>query len=229
MGFRKIVVVACAVSIAACQGSTSPPAVAEDLATSSEKIVAETLVLPADHANESSSHKNESMTELNAFVEGNTKILTGQQGGLRGSGGKDIVLVLDHPATGNENLGEGKPRTILLLIRDGAGKLQKAGKSDKIVPCAQCGGMAGDPFGYIQIGSGQFTVLTEGGSRERWSNEYTFRYSAGQRDWLLDKTARTLTDTETGEETHNDLTSKDFGVIRFEQFDPANLPKMEEK
>lgn len=176
-----------------------------------------------------SSHKDESVTELAAFVAGNSKILTSQQGGLRGSGGKDTVLVLDHPGTGNEKLGEGKPRTVLLLVRDGAGKLQKAGKNDKIIPCAQCGGMAGDPFGYIQIGNGQVTVLTEGGSRERWSNEYTFRYSAGQRDWLLDKTARTLTDTETGEEKHNDLTSKDFGVVRFEQFDPANLPKMEEK
>lgn len=166
---------------------------------------------------------------LDAFVEGNAKILASQQGDLRGSGGRDAVLVLDHPGTGNEKLGEGEPRTVLLLIRDGAGKLQKIGKNDKLVPCAQCGGMAGDPFGYIQVGKGQFTVLTEGGSRERWSNEYTFKYSAGQQDWLLDRAVRTVTDTETGEEKHVELTNKDFGLIHFEKFDPETLPKMEEK
>ena len=167
--------------------------------------------------------------QLDAFVEGNTKILDSQQGDLKGNGERGAVLVLDHPGTGNEKLGEGEPRTILLLTRDGTGELQKVGKNDRLIPCAQCGGMAGDPFGYIQVGEGRFTVLTEGGSRERWSNEYTFKYSAEQQDWLLDKTVRKVVDTETGEEKHIELTSKEFGTIRFEAFDPETLPKVEGK
>lgn len=185
---------------------------------------------PGVNASELSSHKDELMAEqLDAFVEGNAKILDSQQGDLKGNGERGAVLVLDHPGAGNEKLGEGEPRTVLLIVRDGAGKLQKIGKNDRLVPCAQCGGMAGDPFGYIQVGEGQFTVVTEGGPRERWSDEYAFKYSIEQQDWLLDKAVRTVTDTETGEEAHIELNGKDFGTIRFEEFDPKTLSKVEGK
>jgi hypothetical protein len=229
MNFKKGVVMACAVVICACQASTPSSAMA-DAPALPEKTSAEIAVPPAGNASELSSHKDELLAEqLDAFVEGNAKILDSQQGDLRGNGERGVVLVLDYPGAGNEKLGEGEPRTVLLIVGDGAGKLQKVGKNDRLVPCAQCGGMAGDPFGYIQMGEGQFTVVTEGGSRERWSNEYTFQYSGEHQDWLLDKTVRTVTDTETGEEKHMELTSNEFGTIRFEEFDPETLPKMEEK
>jgi hypothetical protein len=227
MNFK--VVIACTVVISACQVNTPSSAMTDALALS-EKTSAKMDAPPADNANESSSHKDELMKEqLDAFVEGSTKILDSQQGDLKGDGERGVVLVLDHLGTGNEKLGEGDPRTLLLLARDGTGELQKVGKNDRLIPCAQCGGMAGDPFGYIKVGEGRFTVLTEGGSRERWSSEYTFKYSAEEQDWLLDKTVRTVTDTETGEEKHMELTSNEFGTIRFEEFDPETLPKMEEK
>ena len=169
------------------------------------------------------------MVELNAFAEGNSKILSSQQGDLRGNGPQGVVLVVDHPGTGGEMLGEGTPRSTLLLMRDSAGNLQKAKQNDRLIPCAQCGGMAGDPFGYMRVDKGGFTALIEGGSRERWSDEYAFKYSAEQQDWLLDKAVRTVTDTETGEEKHIELSGKDFGTIRFEEFDPKTLPKIEGK
>ena len=229
MHFKRGVVMACAVVISACQASTPPSAMA-DAPALSEKTSAEITVPPAVNASELSSHKDELMAEqLDAFAEGNAKILDSQQGDLKGNGERGAVLVLDHPGAGNEKLGEGVPRTVLLIVRDGAGKLQKIGKNDRLVPCAQCGGMAGDPFGYIQVGEGQFTVVTEGGSRERWSDEYAFKYSTEQQDWLLDKAVRTVTDTETGEEAHIELNGKDFGTIRFEEFDPKTLPKVEGK
>lgn len=110
---------------------------------------------PGVNASELSSHKDELTAEqLDAFVEGNAKILDSQQGDLKGNGERGAVLVLDHPGAGNEKLGEGEPRTVLLIVRDGAGKLQKIGKNDRLVPCAQCGGMAGDPFGYIKWAKG---------------------------------------------------------------------------
>ncbi len=229
MHFKRVVVIACVVAISACQVNTSSSAMESEPALS-EKTSAEITVPAAGSANELSSHKDELMAEqLSAFVEGNAKILDSQQGDLKGNGGRGAVLVLDHPGAGNEKLGEGEPRTLLLLTRDGAGKLQKVGKNDRIVPCAQCGGMTGDPFGYVQVGEGRFTVLTEGGSRERWSNEYTFKYSAEEQDWMLEKTVRTVTDMETGEEKNIELTSKEFGSVHFEAFDPAVLPKVEEK
>lgn len=229
MNYKRGVVMACAVVICACQASTSSSAMV-DAPVLSGKTSAEIAVPPAGNASELSSHKNEFMAEqLDAFVEGNAKILDSQQGDLRGNGERGVVLVLDHPGAGNEKLGEGEPRTLLLLTRDGTGELQKVGKNDRLIPCAQCGGMAGDPFGYIKVGEGRFTVLIEGGSRERWSNEYTFQYSGEQQDWLLDKTVRTVTDTDTGEEKRVELTGKNFGTIRFEEFDPETLPRLEGK
>ena len=175
----------------------------------SEKTSVETAEPPVDYANESPSQENELMTEqLHAFAEGNTKILDIQQGDLTGDGGQGAALVLDHPGTGSE---------------------KQVGRNDLLIPCAQCGGMAGDPFGYIQVNEGRFTVLTEGGSRERWSNEYTFKYSAEQQDWLLEKTVWTMADTETGEERRIELTSKEFGSIRFDELVPETLQKVANK
>ncbi len=229
MHFKRVIVVVCAVAITACQANAPSSAMA-DAPALSEKTSVETAEPPVDYANESPSQENELMTEqLHAFAEGNTKILDIQQGDLTGDGGQGAALVLDHPGTGSEKLGEGEPRSLLLIMRDSAGKLQQVGRNDLLIPCAQCGGMAGDPFGYIQVNEGRFTVLTEGGSRERWSNEYTFKYSAEQQDWLLEKTVWTMADTETGEERRIELTSKEFGSIRFDELVPETLQKVANK
>ncbi|MEO6517997.1 MAG: hypothetical protein ABIO17_03255 [Pseudoxanthomonas sp.] len=229
MHFRIGVVMACAVVVGACQAGT-PSSTLADATALSEETSAQIAVPPAANTSELSSYTDELMADqLDAFVEGNGRILDSQQGDLKGTGERGAVLVLDHPGAGNEKLGEGVPRTVLLIVRNGAGKLQKVRKNDKLVPCAQCGGMAGDPFGYIQVGKGQFKVVTEGGSRERWSDEYAFKYATEQRDWLLDKVVRTVIDTGTGEVAHIELNDKDFNTIRFEEFDPETLPKVEGK
>ena len=225
MNHGKVILLTCAVVIAGCQMG-APATAATD--SSPEKAKTESAVPMADTTEqETSSHKEATVAELNAFAEGNSKILSSQQGDLSDNGAQGAVLVIDHPGIGSEMLGEGAPRSVLLLTRDSAGKLQKAKQNDRIVPCAQCGGMAGDPFGYVRVDKGGFTALVEGGSRERWSDEYIFKYSAEQQDWLLDKAVRAVTDTETGEEKHIELSGKDFGTIRFEEFDPKTLPKVE--
>lgn len=227
MNHRKITTLAFVAIIAGCQADAPATATVD---SSQEKVKAESAMPATDTTQqETSSQKEATVAELNAFVEGNSKILSSQQGDLSGNGTPGVVLVLDHPGTGAEMLGEGKPRSVLLLTRDGAGELHKAKQNDRLVPCAQCGGMAGDPFGYVRVDKGGFTALVEGGSRERWSNEYTFKYSTDQQDWLLDKAVRSVTDTQTGEEKSVELTGKDFGTIRFEEFDPETLPKVEEK
>lgn len=225
MNHRKVILLTCAAAIAGCQVGAPATAVAD---SPPEKTKTESAMPMADTTKqETSNHKDATMADLNTFAEGDSKILSSQQGDLSGDGTQGVVLVLDHPGTGSEMLGEGTPRSILLLMRDSAGKLQKAKQNDRLVPCAQCGGMAGDPFGYVRVDKGGFTALIEGGSRERWSDEYAFKYSAEQQDWLLDKAVRTVTDTETGGEKRIELTGKDFGTIRFEEFDPATLSKVD--
>jgi hypothetical protein len=227
MNREKIIMLAFVAMAAGCQADVPATATTD---SPPENVKAESAMPTTDTTQqEASSHKEATMAELSAFAEGDSKILSSEQGDLSGNGTLGVVLVLDHPGTGTEKLGEGKPRSVLLLTRDNAGKLQKAKQNDRLVPCAQCGGMVGDPFGYVRMDKGGFTALVEGGSRERWSDEYSFKYSADQQDWLLDKAVRAVTDTQTGEEKNIELTGKDFGTIRFEEFDPKTLPKVEEK
>lgn len=222
MNCKKIIILAFVAIIASCQAEAPATSAADSLLESTKAEISVATTGAAKR--EASSHNDAPMAELNAFAEGNWKVLSGQQGDLSGNGTQGVVLVLDRPGTGAEMLGGGTPRSVLLLTRDSAGKLQKAKQNDRLVPCAQCGGMAGDPFGYVRVDKGGFTALVEGGSRERWSDEYTFKYSDDQQDWLLDKAVRTVTDTQTGEEKNIELTGKDFGTIRFEEFDPTTLP-----
>lgn len=167
-----------------------------------------------------------SMDDLHVFATNGYKILASKVGDLNGDGKPDALLVLAPPSTGNEKLGEGADRSLLILIRDAQGQLQKVAQNDKIVPCAQCGGIAGDPFSYLQVGKESFTVVTEGGSREHWSNEYTFAYSLKHNAWLLSDVKREVTDQDTGKQKKIDLTTKDFGMIIFNDFDPSTLPQI---
>jgi len=164
---------------------------------------------------------------LKAFATNGAKILDSKTGDLTGDGTTDALLVLDPAINGNEKLGEGLSRTVLLLTRDAAGQLQKTAQNDKIVPCAQCGGISGDPYSYSRIAKGEFTIVTEGGSREHWSNEYTFVYSREQKDWLLHEVKRAVADQDTGKQKSFDLMPKDFGVVQFKNFDPSTLSTIE--
>lgn len=163
--------------------------------------------------------------DLKAFV-GNSRLLDAKTGDINGDGKPDTLLVLDPPTTGAEKLGEGPSRIVLLLTRNASGQREKAAQNDKLVPCAQCGGIAGDPYSYTQVGNGQFTVVTEGGSREHWSNEYFFSYAQAQDGWLLHEVKREVTDQKTGKHKVLDLVPKDFGTVRFLDFDPATLPEV---
>ena len=167
------------------------------------------------------------MDDLQAFATNGNKILAAKVGDLNGDGKPDALLVLDPPITGNEKLGEGPPRSVLILIRDANGHLQKVAQNNRLVPCAQCGGIAGDPFSYMQIAKNGFTVVTEGGSREHWSHEYTFAYTAEHKDWLLAEIKSEVTDQDTGKHKQADLTRKDFGTITFANFDPSTQKEVE--
>jgi hypothetical protein len=178
-------------------------------------------------ATTASKNRNKPMDDLQAFATNGDKILTSKVGDLNGDGKPDALLVLDPPTTGNEKLGEGPPRRVLILIRDANGQLQKVAQNNRLVPCAQCGGIAGDPFSYMQITKNGFTVVTEGGSRQHWSHEYTFAYAPEHRGWLLHEIKSEVTDQDTGKHKQIDLTPKDFGTITFANFDPSTQKEVE--
>ena len=70
-----------------------------------------------------------------------------------------------------------------------------------------------------------FVVFLEGGESEHWWSLYTFVYSTDQNDWMLYAAERGIVDTAAGKRKEIDLTFKDFGAIKFEDFDPAKLPQ----
>lgn len=171
--------------------------------------------------------KGMKMDELKSFATDGARVLESKSGALAGEGSQGVILVLDPPRTGHEKLGEGSNRNVLLLMRDGSGQLRKVASNRRIVPCSTCGGVSGDPFGYTRIiAPGQFLIATGGGSRERWSDEYTFTWSASRKDWLVSRVVRQATDSETGKEKQVDLTAKDLGETSFQDFDPSSIPEV---
>ncbi len=167
------------------------------------------------------------MDDLSAYATHGHRILAKVAGALSDDGRPGLLLVLDPPTQGPARLGEGPSRIVLLLLRDEAGALHEAARNDKIVPSAQQGGLAGDPFGYAHIESGRFRIVNGGGSREHWTNEYHFRYSSQLLCWQLERVVWSVVDRETGSERRRELTATDLGAVTFQDFDPANLPEIE--
>jgi hypothetical protein len=170
--------------------------------------------------------KGNAMDDLTPFATDGAKVLESVKGDLTGDGSVGVLLVLDPPQTGNAKLGQGPFRHVVLLTRDGAGKLQKISSNDRTVPCSACGGIAGDPYAYSRIGKGQFTVVLGGGSRERWTDEYTFTYVSAKKDWYSSSVVRRVVDTEADKEAHIALSEKELGTVSFADFDPSRLPEV---
>ena len=184
---------------------------------SSERGMAATSTQPPE---------SKKMDDLSAFATDGTTILASEAGDLNGDGQPDALVVLDPPTRDGVEPGKGAPRTMLLLIRDANGALQKAAQNDRIVPCSKCGGLLGDPFGYMRIDGDDFTLVVEGGSRQRWSSEYTFGYAAQSNDWYLRKVERGAYDQISEERVSKTFTQEDFGQVAFSDFDPSKIPEV---
>lgn len=168
---------------------------------------------------------NAPIPDVSTFVPAGMKVVDALRGDLTGAGHSDALLVLSPPSTGQEKLGEGEPRTVLLIVQDASGALQKAAENSRIVPCTKCGGLAGDPYAFSHIEKGLLTITISGGSRERWYDNFVFRYAADRKTWLLEKVVRGVSDMETEQHKEIELTTKDFGDVTFAQFDPATLTR----
>jgi len=168
--------------------------------------------------------KGGNMDDLESFATGGARILDSKLGDIVGDGRGGAVLVIDPASTGQARLGEGEPREVAILTRDDAGHLQKVASNRHVIRCGTCGGIAGDPYGYMRVSAGQFTIVSGGGSRERWSDEYTFTYDSDKKDWFVSTVLRKVVDTETDQEKHLTLTTREIGVVAFRDFDPAHLP-----
>lgn len=166
-----------------------------------------------------------SSNELESFLPEGATMLSSANGDLNRDGRMDAVLVADPARTGKEFAGEGPSRVVLLLIRDESGQLRKAKQNGALIPCEKCGGMAGDPFGYVQAKDGVLTTVVEGGSPSvHWSEVCEFDYRPDLQDWILRQVELSASDKIDDKSKQETLTSADLGEVRFEDFDRAKLP-----
>lgn len=163
--------------------------------------------------------------DINQLVPAGMQLVDSVRGDLTGKGLDDALLVAALPTAPQAELGQGSPRSVLLLRNDGNGQLQVAARNDRLVPCERCGGIAGDPYAYSHIEGGHFTVSVSGGSRQRWASDYRFQYRAQDDSWQLASVIREVTDTVTGQNQRQQLDAAAVtGALSFADFDPASLP-----
>lgn len=176
--------------------------------------------VPATHT------KGSHMDDLTSFATGGARVLDSKLGEIAADGHMGALLVIEPSPSGSGRLGEGPPRDVVILVRDATGNLQKVASNRHLVPCGSCGGTSGDPYGYMSVAKGSFTVVVGGGSRERWTDEYTFSYISSKKDWFVSAVSRKVVDTVTEKEKHVSLTVNELGTITFSDFDPSKLPEV---
>ena len=175
---------------------------------------------------------------MQALATGGTKVLAESFDDINNDRAQDAVVVLD-PASGMSKAGSAPSRALVVLTGDASGNLKVAQQNNRIIRCASCNGVSGDPFSFLRTFSDAsawnaplndvksrlygFDVFVEGGTREHWWSLYTFNYSTEQKDWMLYEVRRGIVDTQTGKRKEMDLMPKDFGTIRFEDVDPVKL------
>jgi hypothetical protein len=164
--------------------------------------------------------------ELRPFVLPGTTAIAVERGDLNGDGRIDVVLVLERQKArpGDDDI-EDAQRPILILVRRGDGTLALAARNDRAALCSTCGGMMGDPFVGVEVGTRTLTVANYGGSGWRWSADYRFDYSRRDDAWQL---VRVTESSFHASEPNKAKTTvrrppKDFGKIDFGAFDPANF------
>lgn len=145
------------------------------------------------------------------------------RGDLDADSDEDLLLVL---ASAEVNERKSESRTLMVFQRNPMGKLEEAVQNRYAILCESCGGMMGDPFQGIDITPDGFLLRFEGGSRELWSREYRFAYTAATNTWLLKEFRSAAFDKITEASGSSLLTPKEFGSITIERFDPAEIDEL---
>lgn len=160
--------------------------------------------------------------ELLEFVPKNYSVLGSESGDLNLDGINDYILVLkkDDEEILSNVVDNPERRPLLILLRNKNNKLQLVKRNDNTVYCVDCGGMMGDPFTGITIKNGYFSVEHYGGSAWRWTKIITYKYSKQENEWFLYKDSSEGFHASESEKVGSKIrTTKDFGKIKFEDFD----------
>lgn len=108
----------------------------------------------------------------------------------------------------------------MILIQNKSNQLELKSKNENVVYCVDCGGMMGDPYVTMVYKDGYFSIEHYGGSTWRWTRIITFKYNKTKDDWFLHKDSSESFHVDGTEKVQTNIkTTKDFGVVRFNEFD----------
>lgn len=160
--------------------------------------------------------------DVNSFIPQGYTLLDSTSGNLNLDAFPDMVLVLKSEEE-DKTIGPDSAtilRPLLILEGQANGNYQLAAQNNNSVFCHNCGGAMGDPYQGITIKDGYFSVEHMGGSALRWTRIITYKYSPAEKYWLLHQDGSEHFHSSTPEEsTLLTTTTKDFGKVRFEDFD----------
>lgn len=184
----------------------------------------EGALLPAAASTDNQSKENimPAQQEWNVALPAGSHVVAWKPLGPVGDRKQSVLAVTEAAAAAGSKLGEGAPRAVLLLIKEDVWRV--VARNNHMVPCATCGGLAGDPFAYLRAEDAEFVVAVGGGGRERWGDDYMFAYDVHSGRWMLARVKRDVVDQESGKSKTLTLTRQDFGNVTFDAFDPAALP-----
>ncbi len=153
--------------------------------------------------------------ELAALLPAGGTLLEHARADLNGDGRDDYVYIV-------EAGGEDGQRVLHIAIREVGGKLHRVKSNAKLVRCARCGGVMGDPFNELSAQKNGFSVSHYGGSGWRWATTVDFRYSSRDKSWQLVRAEKSSFHVAQPDDVQSDVhrPPKDFGKIDIADFDP---------
>ena len=166
--------------------------------------------------------KNSSENRISKFISDGYSVLDTVSGNLNLDKYNDLILILkknDEEKT-SDIIDNPEKRPLLILIGQDNGGYQLVAKSNSTVYCFDCGGMMGDPYQGVTIKNGYFSVEHYGGSAWRWSRIITYKFSKADNHWFLHRDGRESFHVSEPEKSESNMrTKKDFGKVKFEDFD----------
>ena len=166
--------------------------------------------------------KKPSDNQISKFIPNDYAVLDSVSGDLNLDNYSDLILILkklDEEKTSNVIENPAK-RPLLILIGKDNGGYELVAKSNTTVYCFDCGGMMGDPYQGVTIKNGYFSVEHYGGSAWRWSRIITYKYSKADNHWFLHRDGGESFHASEPEKSESNMrTKKDFGKVKFEDFD----------
>jgi hypothetical protein len=123
-----------------------------------------------------------SYKKIKEFIPPGYQIFDTASGDFNSDGFIDYLIVLKSAEESANSSGE---RPLILLAGAAKGKFSFVARNDRVVLCATCGGVFGDPYQKVSINGAFLTVEHSIGGNWQWSRTITFKYNKEKKEILL--------------------------------------------